>query len=100
MISRCDIGDLLNFFKVIGHRLRWRLSIDPHRAVQKCVAVGCSSVNSVRANASCTLTHPAGSLNQRLKAAGFPTFTRSALRAIESLGIILCACVNTVQGIA
>ena len=68
------------FFVVAGAQLRWRMTSDPDRAVQKVEAVGIRTVEQLRYAAS-------RDLNARLKRAGFPMFKVDTLKVIAEVEI-------------
>ena len=68
------------FFLVVAAQLRWRMTVDPDRAVQKLEAVGVRTVDQLRYSAP-------RDLNSRLRRAGYPIFKPDTLKVIMDIEI-------------
>lgn len=75
-----ESNPLKAFFLVVGAQLRWRMTVDPDRAVQKVEAVGVRTVEQLRYAAP-------RDLNSRLRRAGFPIFKPDTLKVVGDVEI-------------
>ena len=75
-----ESNPLKAFFLVVGAQLRWRITADPDRAVQKVEAVGVRTVEDLQYAAQ-------RDLNTRLRRAGYPIFKPDTLKVVVELKV-------------
>ncbi len=75
-----ESNPLKAFFLIVGAQLRWRMTVDPDRAVQKVEAIGVRSVEELRYAAP-------RDLNPRLRRAGYPIFKPDTLKVVADVEV-------------